>query len=124
MGNIGEKLAVLSALWGTVRRTDVELSSASTDLYILQFEQDANDIRARLVAAKGTDVSNPILTDPYQLILTCILSPPNLQGKIDITEFEVGENMYKVLSQMMGVYASQIWYKTPVESALCLHFAI
>jgi len=66
MGNIGERLAVLSALWGTVRRTDVELKSASTDLYILQFEQDANDIRARLVAAKGTDVSNPILTDPYQ----------------------------------------------------------
>jgi len=42
------------------------------------------------------------------LILTCIVTLPNLQGKIDITEFEVGENMYKVLSQMMGVYASQI----------------
>jgi len=66
MGDIGKKLAVLSALWGTVRRTDVGLKCASTYLYILQFEQDANDIRARLVAAQGTDVSNPILTDPYQ----------------------------------------------------------
>ena len=41
---------------------------------ILQFEQDANDIRAHLVAAKDTHVSNTILIALLQVLMTCAIS--------------------------------------------------